>query len=165
MILVRPRLPGACIATQWKHYQMLMLASLAILRRYACRFGSRLGVQPRQRSSVAQHNRRAVTLRPPLAMLKHDTDVLLRDKNEVEQILDRMRRNCEAALEVIQDADPDDLSPESREQLYGQTHTLREIVRLLSPDFEQKVIVKTAKLGRALSRDEVLDLLYGLDDL
>lgn len=98
-------------------------------------------------------------------MLTHETEVLSRGNNELEQILGRMRRNCEHALEVIRDSDPDDLSPESREQLYGQIHTLREIVRLLSPDFEQTVIVKTAKLGRALSREEVLGLLYGLEEL
>jgi hypothetical protein len=98
-------------------------------------------------------------------MLKHGTDVLFRGNNELEQILGRMRWNCEHALQVIRDTDPEDLSAESREQLYGQIHTLREIVRLLSPDFEQKVIVKTAKLGRALSREEVLGLLYGLDEL
>ena len=98
-------------------------------------------------------------------MLQHEADILFRGNNDVEQILDRMRRNCEHALEIIRDTDPDDLSAESREQLYGQIHTLREIVRLLSPDFEQTVIVKTAKLGRALSRQEVLGLLYGLDEL
>ena len=57
------------------------------------------------------------------------------------------------ALEIIGDIELNDLSPEIREQLYDQIHTLREIVRLLSPDFEEKVIVETAKLGRALSRE------------
>jgi hypothetical protein len=93
-----------------------------------------------------------------------ETNILSRANNEAEQTLGRVSRNCEHSWQVIRDADSVDLSPESREQLYGLIHTLREIVRLLRPDFEQKVIVKTAKLGRALSREEVLDLFYGLDE-
>jgi hypothetical protein len=50
------------------------------------------------------------------------------------------------------------------EQVHDQIHTLREMVRILSPDFEKKLMVQTAKLGHALSRDEVLSLLYGLDE-
>ena len=76
-----------------------------------------------------------------------------------------MRQNCEQALRIIRDIDLDDLSPENREQLYGQIHTLREIVRILSPDFEKKLIIETEKVGRDLSPDEVRCLLYGIAEL
>ena len=60
-----------------------------------------------------------------------------------------MRRNCEATLGVIQGIDMQDLSLESREQLYGRIHTLREIVRTLSFDFEKKLMVETEGLAAA----------------
>ena len=75
-----------------------------------------------------------------------------------------MRRNCKAALEIIQGIEMQDLSLDSREQLYDRIHTLREIVRILSPDFEKKLLVATAKSGHGLSREEVIALLYGLDE-
>ena len=68
-------------------------------------------------------------------------------------------------MKFIRGIELDDLSPESREQIYCQIHTLREIVRILSSDFEKKLLVATAKSGRALSREEVIALLYGLDEL
>ena len=94
-----------------------------------------------------------------------ETNIVERATNEIEQIYERMNRNCEVALEIIQGIEMEDLSLESREQLYGQIHTLREIVRILSPDFEKKLLLATAKSGRALSREEVIALLYGLDEL
>jgi hypothetical protein len=56
------------------------------------------------------------------------------------------------------------LSPEIGEQVHSQIHTLREMVRILSPDFEKKLMVETAKLRRGLSREEALRLLYGLGE-
>jgi len=94
-----------------------------------------------------------------------ETKVLDRIENQLDQILDRTRRNYQDALEIIRDIELDDLSPESREQLYGQIHTLREMVRILSPDFQKKLMVETAKLRRALSPTEVIRLLYGVDEL
>jgi hypothetical protein len=86
-------------------------------------------------------------------------------ENDLDQILDGTRRNYQDALEIIQNLEVDDLSPESREELYGQIHTFREMVRILSPDFQKKLMVETAKLRRALSPTEVLRLLYGVDEL
>ena len=97
-------------------------------------------------------------------MLKHEANILLR-ANELEQIFERMRWNCEAALEIIRNIDLNDLSPESRESLCGQIHTLREMVRILSPNFEKKLMVETEKLGRGLSPNEVRCLLYGIPGL
>jgi hypothetical protein len=88
-----------------------------------------------------------------------------RIENELDQILDRTRRNYQDALEIIRDIEVDDLSPESREQLYGQIHAFREMVRILSPDFQKKLMVETAKLRRALSPGEVLRLLYRVDEV
>jgi hypothetical protein len=79
------------------------------------------------------------------------TTFLSRASNELEEISGRMRRNCEGALEIIRNIGLDDLSPESREWLCGQIHTLREMVRILSPNFEKKLMVETEKLGRGLS--------------
>ena len=76
-----------------------------------------------------------------------------------------MRLNCEVALEIIRGIDLHGLNPASRERLYSQIHTLREIVRILSPEFEKKLMVATAMSGRDLSPEEVLSLLYGLDEL
>jgi hypothetical protein len=98
-------------------------------------------------------------------MSNSETNIVERARKELEQIFERMRRNCEAGLEIFQDIDLDGLRPESREQLYGQIHTFREIVRILSPDFEKKLTVKTEKVGRGLSPDEVRCLLYGIDEL
>ena len=98
-------------------------------------------------------------------MPKHETGVLSRANNELEQILDRMRRNCEAALEILRDIEMDGLSPQSREQLYDRVHTLREMVRILSPDFEEKLMVETERLGRGLSPHEIRCVLYGIPQL
>lgn len=94
-----------------------------------------------------------------------ETKILDRIENELDQILDRTRRNYQDALEIIRDIEPNDLSPERREQLYGQIHALREMVRILRPDFQQKLMVETAKLRRALSPTEVVRVLYGVDKL
>lgn len=94
-----------------------------------------------------------------------ETNSVFPDGNELEQILERMRLNCELALEIIRRLDLDRLTPASRERLHSQIHTLREIVRILSPEFEKKLIVATAVAGRDLSPEEVLSLLYGLDAL
>ena len=94
-----------------------------------------------------------------------ETKILERATKECEQIFDRMRRNCEAALEIIRDIELDDLSPESREQLYDRIHTLREMVRILSPDFQKKLMAEAEKLDRRLSPDEVRCPLYGIADL
>ena len=59
----------------------------------------------------------------------------------------------------------EELSPQDREYICGQIHTRREMARILSPDFEKKLMVEAAKLGRDLSREEALRLLYGLDEL
>jgi hypothetical protein len=90
------------------------------------------------------------------------TTILFPARSELEEISERMRRNCEAALEIIRNIDLDDLSPESRECLCGQIHTLREMVRILSPNFEKKLMLETEKLGRGLSPHEVRCLLYGI---
>jgi hypothetical protein len=58
-----------------------------------------------------------------------------------------------------------DLSLESGEQLYGRIHTLREIVRTLSSDFEKMLMVETETLGCGLSPDEVRSPLYGVAKL
>jgi hypothetical protein len=94
-----------------------------------------------------------------------ETKMLDRIENELDQILDRTRRNYQDALEIIRDIELDDLSPESRERLYGQIHALREMVRILSPEFQKKLMVETAKLRRGLSPTEVLRLVYGVDEL
>ena len=91
--------------------------------------------------------------------------ISFRANNELEQIFERMRRNYEAALEIIRIMDLDDLSPESREWSCGQIHTLREMVRILSPNFEKKLMAETEKLGRRLSPDEVRCVLYGIAEL
>jgi hypothetical protein len=91
--------------------------------------------------------------------------ILFQANNDLEQIFDRMSRNCEAALEIIQDIELDDLSAQSRERLCDRVHTIREIVRVLSPGFENKLMVETEKLGRGLSPDEVRCLLYGIPEL
>jgi len=49
----------------------------------------------------------------------------------------------------------EELSPQDREYICGQIHTLREMARILSPDFEKKLTVQVAKQGRALSRVQV----------
>jgi hypothetical protein len=59
-------------------------------------------------------------------------------QNEHKQILERMRRNCERALAIFWNINLDELCPEDREQAYHQIHTLREIVRILSPEFEKQ---------------------------
>jgi hypothetical protein len=94
-----------------------------------------------------------------------ETKILDRIENELDQILDRTRRSYQDALEIIRDLKPDDLSPEKHEQLNGQIHALREMVRILSPDFQKKLMAETAKLRRALSPAEVVRLLYGVDEL
>ena len=76
-----------------------------------------------------------------------------------------MRRNCESALEILRGIELDGLSPEVREQLCDRIQTFREIVRILSPDFEKKLMLETDKLGRGLSPEEVRCLLYGLAEL
>jgi hypothetical protein len=93
------------------------------------------------------------------------TNNLSRGDSELEQTFERMRLNCELALEIIRRLDLNRLNPASRERLYSQIHTLREIVRILSPEFEKKLILATAASGRDLSHEEVLSLLYGLDEL
>jgi aspartyl/asparaginyl-tRNA synthetase len=93
-----------------------------------------------------------------------ETNILDRAESEVEQIFERMRRHCERALAILRDINLDELSPENREQVHRQIHALREFVRILSPDFEKKLMVEAAKLGRDLSREEALRLLYGLDE-
>ena len=90
---------------------------------------------------------------------------LIPSDSELEQIFERMRLNCELALEIIRRLDLDHLDPASRERLYDQIHTLREIVRILSPEFEKKLMVETEKRGRGLSPDEARYLLYGMDEL
>ena len=94
-----------------------------------------------------------------------ETKILDRIENELDQILDRTRRNYQDALEIIRELELEDLSPESREQLYSQIHAFREMVRILSPDFQKKLMVETAKLRRALSPTEVVRLLYGVAEL
>ena len=94
-----------------------------------------------------------------------ETTILLRGNHELEQIFERMRRNCEQALEIIRDIERDDLSPQSRQRLCDRVHTLREIVRILTPDFEKKPTVETEKRGRGLSADEARCLPYGMDQL
>jgi hypothetical protein len=98
-------------------------------------------------------------------MAAPETNTLSRGNNEVEQTFERMKLNCELALEIIRRLDLDHLNPVSGERLYSQIHTLREIVRILSPEFEKKLIVATAVSGRDLSPEEVLSLFYGLDEL
>jgi hypothetical protein len=98
----------------------------------------------------------------PLEMSDAKTTILFPARSELEEISERMRRNCEAAVEIIRNIDLDDLSPESRECLCGQIHTLREMVRILSPNFEKKLMLETEKLGRGLSSYEVRCLLYGI---
>jgi hypothetical protein len=100
----------------------------------------------------------------PLQMRTPETNILDRAKSEVEQIFERMRRHCEGALAIFRHINLGELSPEDREQAHHQIHTLREIVRILSSEFEEKLMVETAKLGRDLSRDEAQTLLYGLDE-
>jgi hypothetical protein len=94
-----------------------------------------------------------------------ETNTLSRGNNELEQTFERMKLNCELALEIIRRFDLDHLNPASRERLYSQIHTLREIVRILSPEFEKKLMVALAVSGRDLSPEEVLSLFYGLDEL
>ena len=103
------------------------------------------------------------TFSGPLEMPSPETKILDRAESEVEQIFERMRRHCERALAIFRDINLDELSPENREQVHRQIHTLREFVRILSPDFEKKLMVEAAKLGRDLSREEALCLLYGLE--
>ena len=93
-----------------------------------------------------------------------ETNILESATKECEWIFERMRQNCEDALEIIRDMDLGDLSAES-EQLHGRIHTLREIVRILSCDFEKKLKVETEKLGRRLSLSEARCLLYGRAEL
>jgi hypothetical protein len=95
-------------------------------------------------------------------MVNHETNILSRADKELEQFFERMRRSCERALEIIGDIERDDLSSESREQLYDRIHMLCEMVTILSPDFEKKLIVETEKLGPGVSPDEVRYLLYGV---
>jgi hypothetical protein len=90
-----------------------------------------------------------------------ETNILESVTKECEGIFERMRRDCEDALEIIRDMDLGDLSAESREQLHDRIHTLREIVRMLSCDFEDKLKAETEKLGRGLSLAEARCLLYG----
>jgi hypothetical protein len=75
-----------------------------------------------------------------------------------------MRRNCERALAILWNINLDELCPEDREQAHHQMHTLSEIVRIPSPEFEKQLMVETAKLRRDLTREEALGLLYGLDE-
>ena len=101
----------------------------------------------------------------PFEMSGPETEMVERANKELEQIFERIRRNCESALEILQNIELDGLSPEIREQLYDRTHTFREMVRILRPDFEERLMVETEKLGRGLSREDVVGLLYGLDEL
>jgi hypothetical protein len=110
----------------------------------------------KERSSVAQHNRRPAS--GLLEMPTPEKNVLDRSQKELEQTFERMVRNCEDALAILRHINLDELSPENREQVHDRIHTLREMVRIFSPDFEKKMMVQTAKLRRALSRDEVLSL-------
>jgi hypothetical protein len=105
------------------------------------------------------------SLAPSNQMAAAKTNNLSRGDSELEQTFERMRLNCELALEIIRRLDLNRLNPASRERLYSQIHTLREIVRILSPEFEKKLIVATAVSSRDLSQEEVLSLLYGLDEL
>ena len=107
---------------------------------------------------------RLLTFSGPLEMRTPETKILNRAGSELEQIFERTRRHCESALAIFRHVNLDELSPENREQVHGQIHTLREMFRILSPDFEKQMIVETAKLGRDLSREEALRLLYGLDE-
>jgi hypothetical protein len=93
-----------------------------------------------------------------------EPNILDRGEKELEQIFERTRRNCEDALAIVRHINLEELSPENREHICGKIHTLREMVRILSPDFEKKLMVETAKLRRGLSREEALRLLYGLDE-
>jgi hypothetical protein len=99
----------------------------------------------------------------PLEMRALETNVLDQAESELEQIFERMGRNCEGALELFRHVNLEELSPQDREYICGQIHTLREMARILSRDFEKKLTVQVAKQGRALSRDEVQTLLYGLE--
>ncbi|PWT84184.1 MAG: hypothetical protein C5B58_05115 [Acidobacteria bacterium] len=104
-------------------------------------------------------------LAPFNRMATPETNILSRGNKELEQVFERMRLNCEVALELIRGIDLHRLNPASRERMYSQIHTIREIVRILSPEFEKKLMVATAMSGRDLSPEEVLSLLYGLDEL
>jgi hypothetical protein len=97
-----------------------------------------------------------------LEMVNHETNILSRANEELEQFFERMRRNCERALEIIQDTEKDDLSSKSCEQLYGRIHVLCEMLAILSPGFEKKLMVETEKLGPGVSPDDVRFLLYGV---
>jgi hypothetical protein len=97
-------------------------------------------------------------------MPNSQTNIFDGAENELEEIFKRMRRNCEEARAIFRHIDLDKLSPKKREQVSSQIHTLREMVRILRPEFGKKLTVETAKLRRALSRDEVLSLLYGLEE-
>jgi aspartyl/asparaginyl-tRNA synthetase len=68
-----------------------------------------------------------------------ETNILDQAENELEKIFKRMRRNCEEALELLRHINLEELSPEQREQIHLRIHTLREMVRILSPDFEKKL--------------------------
>ena len=78
-------------------------------------------------------------------MAELKTTILFRANHELEQIFERMRRNCEQALEIIRDIKRDDLSPQSRQRLCDRVHTLREIVKILTPDFEKELTAETEK--------------------
>ena len=106
----------------------------------------------------------SATFSGSLEMPTPETNTLDRAESEVEQIFERMRRHCEGALAIFRHINLDELSPENREQVHRQIHMLREMFRILSPDFEKQMMVETAKLGRDLSREEALRLLYGLDE-
>ena len=69
-----------------------------------------------------------------------ETNILDRGEKELEQIFERMRRNCEDALAILRHINLEELSTENREHVYSQIHTLREMVRIFSPDFEKKLI-------------------------
>jgi hypothetical protein len=49
-----------------------------------------------------------------------ETNTLSRGNNELEQTFERMKLNCELALEIIRRFDLDHLNPASRERLYSQ---------------------------------------------
>jgi hypothetical protein len=127
-----------------EHYRTLMFAFLLLLVRFAYPGPA--------------------TFPGLLEMRASATDILDRAENELEQIFERMRRHCESALGIFRHINLDELSPENREHICDRIHTLREMARILSPDFEKKLMIETDKLGRALSRDEAQTLLYGLDE-
>jgi hypothetical protein len=85
-----------------------------------------------------------------------------RATKECEQAFERIRQNCEQALTIFRQIKLEELSAEKYERAISQIHALREMVRILSSDFGNQLMVQAAKLRRPLSRQEASALLYDL---